>query len=80
MYSESLTEIVEIYFKKSVIEQVKKGILKDTESYYLHRYLSTYYLIKGQMEKGVTELNGHGVESIHQLYTSAIDELNRLKV
>ena len=27
------------------------------------------------MEKGVTELNGHGVDSLHNLYTRAVDEL-----
>lgn len=75
MHKESLSDIIEVYFKTSFVNEVRKAVIKKPDSYYLHRYLSTYYLILGQMEKGVSELNGHGVDSLHNLYTCAVDEL-----
>lgn len=75
MHTESLSDVIEVYFKTSFVNEVRKAVIKNPNSYYLHRYLSIYYLIIGQMEKGVTELNGHGVESLHNLYRSAVDEL-----
>lgn len=75
MYSESLSEIVEVYFKSSFVEEVKKAVISNSDNYYLHRYLSTYYLIKGQIEKGISEVNGYAIEGIHSLYTRAVEEL-----
>ena len=77
MHTESLSDIIEVYFKTSFVNEVKKAVITNKESYYLHRYLSTYYLIIGQMEKGVTEVNGHVLDGLDKLYTRAF-RLSRL--
>ena len=53
----------------------KKAVITRKESYYLHRYLSTYYTIKGQLDKGLTEVNGYVIDGLNNLYVRAIEEL-----
>ena len=75
MHNESLISIINNYFNPTLVEEVKKAVITRKESYYLHRYLSTYYMIKGQMDKGLTEVNGHVIDGLNNLYARTIDQL-----
>lgn len=68
--SESIPDLLEVYFRKAVLDEVEKLLMTGKENPILKRYILRYNDLQKQLRLGINYTND--MDAIHQEYCAVV--------
>ena len=73
--SESIQDILEVYFKPAVLDDIEKLLMTGKENPILKRYIMRYNDLQKQLRNGINYTND--MDAIHQEYCQVVSILEQ---